>query len=88
MGWPRRDRGLQVLPVRQLKIDRSFIAALDRPRASTLVEGIVGLARGMRLGVVAEGVETAAQAERLATMGCGELQGFLFSPAVPADDAA
>ena len=79
---------LQLLPVRQLKIDRTFIAALDRPRASTLVEGIVGLARGMRLGVVAEGVETAAQAERLATMGCGELQGFLFTPAVPAEDAA
>ena len=79
---------LQSLPVRPLKIDRSFIAALDRPRASNLVEGIIGLARGMRLGVVAEGVETADQATGLAAMGCGELQGFLFSPALPSDEAA
>ena len=78
---------LQQLPIRQLKIDRSFVAALDVRRTATLVEGIVGLARGMRLGVVAEGVETEAQAARLASFGCTELQGYLFAPARPQEAA-
>jgi EAL domain-containing protein (putative c-di-GMP-specific phosphodiesterase class I) len=78
---------LQVLPVDQLKVDRSFIAALDRGGAgSHLVAGIVQLADELELEVVAEGVETARQLDVLKTLGCGLAQGFFFSqPLAPAD---
>ncbi len=76
---------LQLLPVRQLKIDRSFVAALHERRSLRLVESMIGLAHGMRLGVVAEGVETEEQAAVLTAAGCPELQGYLFGrPASPA----
>jgi diguanylate cyclase (GGDEF)-like protein len=75
---------LQLLPIRQLKIDRSFVAALDERRSLRLVESIIGLAHGMRLRVVAEGVETEEQAAVLTAAGCPELQGYLFGrPASP-----
>lgn len=75
---------LQVLPIRKLKIDRSFVSALDERRSLRLVESMVGLAHALRLGVVAEGVETEEQAAVLAAMGCPELQGYLFGrPTAP-----
>ncbi len=79
------------LPVTTLKIDRSFTAELDSadPRAAcAIVHSIIDLARSLRLHVVAEGVETPAQAAQLAELGCIEAQGFLFSRAVPAAEAA
>jgi len=51
----------------------------------TLVSTIVNLARSPKLGVVAEGVETAEQSLLLATLHCDEMQGFLFSKAVPCE---
>ncbi len=76
------------LPSDHLKIDQRFIAGLlaDAQRR-TLVRGVIGLAAGMGLRTTAEGVETAAQADALAALGCDELQGFLIAPAMPAPEA-
>ena len=72
------------LPTDHLKIDRRFIAAMTSDRdAAMLVAGIIGLAGGMGLQTVAEGVETEAHAVQLAALGCSMLQGYLLSPAMP-----
>ncbi|MGB3275028.1 MAG: EAL domain-containing protein [Castellaniella sp.] len=74
-------------PLRTLKIDRSFIAplGLDSPQRSTaIVSAVLGLARSLNLGVVAEGVETTAQRDALLSMGCVHGQGFLFGRPAPA----
>jgi diguanylate cyclase (GGDEF)-like protein/PAS domain S-box-containing protein len=74
------------LPVTALKIDRSFIdRMLEEPNIMILVSTIISLAGSLRLGVVAEGVETEAQAQALLRLGCDEFQGFLFSRPVPFD---
>ncbi|MCB1744615.1 MAG: EAL domain-containing protein, partial [Gammaproteobacteria bacterium] len=67
-----------------LKIDRSFIGALDRARPIT--ELIVSMAQLLQLDIVAEGVETDAQLEWLRARGCQEYQGFLFSAPLPASE--
>lgn len=69
---------LRSFPVDGLKIDRSFVAALDDgdPSDALLVAGIVQMARALGLTVVAEGVETPAQVARLERMGCRYAQGF------------
>jgi predicted signal transduction protein with EAL and GGDEF domain len=70
---------LQRLPVDRLKVDRRFVAGLGRDAGdAAIVEAVVGLARTLGLGVVAEGVETAEQAARLRELGCGLGQGFYF----------
>jgi diguanylate cyclase (GGDEF)-like protein len=74
------------LPIRRLKIDRSFVAELPAKRDDViLAQTIIAMARSLGLGVVAEGVETLAQVECLRALGCDDLQGHLFSRAVPAD---
>ena len=77
------------LPVQQLKIDRSFVASMlgDHP-TGLIVRSVVGLGRALGMEVVAEGVETEAQARRLRELGCDELQGFLLGRPVGFDDAA
>jgi EAL domain-containing protein (putative c-di-GMP-specific phosphodiesterase class I) len=68
---------LQRLPVHELKIDRSFVRHVaDRPRDAALVRSILGLARGLGLRCVAEGVETAEQERVLREAGCQLAQGF------------
>jgi diguanylate cyclase (GGDEF)-like protein len=68
------------LPVQALKIDRSFVATMaDDPTTMTLVETMISLAHSLHLKVVAEGVESKAQAKILRRLGCDELQGYLFS---------
>lgn len=80
---------LKKFPADSLKIDRSFVQGLvDNAEDLTIVRSIISLAHNLGLKVVAEGVETAAQRDMLCTEGCDMLQGFLFSPAVPADDLA
>jgi len=70
-----------------LKIDRSFIAEMERKGdASAIVQTIVALANMLKINVVAEGVETALQFERLREIGCSHAQGFWFSK--PVDRAA
>ena len=77
---------LHQLPVDELKIDRAFINRLDRdPRDRPLVEAINAMARALNLIVVAEGVETAAQLEMLAEIGCHNAQGYLIAKPQPAD---
>jgi EAL domain-containing protein (putative c-di-GMP-specific phosphodiesterase class I) len=75
---------LRRFPIDMLKIDRSFVAEMDtREDDTSIVRAIVSLAHGLRLKVVAEGVETRAQLEKLKALGCDQYQGFHFSPAVP-----
>ena len=72
----------------QLKIDRSFVSRLSQGSDSrAIVETILGLANNLGIGVVAEGVETAEQAERLRQMSCPHGQGFWFSRPITATDA-
>lgn len=76
---------LRRYPVNKLKIDRSFVTNLGADQtANAVVSAIVKLARALKLSVIAEGVETAQQREELAHVGCFDVQGFLFSRAVPA----
>ena len=78
---------LRRLPVDTVKIDRTFTTELNTDHNDvTIVAGIIGLARGLGLQVVAEGVETERQAEILVELGCAQAQGFLYSPPVALDD--
>jgi diguanylate cyclase (GGDEF)-like protein len=80
---------LQRFPVDKLKIDRSFIRDLERDsNDASIVRAIISLAHGLRLQVVAEGVETPEQLEMLRRLGCDQYQGFLRSAAVPAEEMA
>jgi EAL domain-containing protein (putative c-di-GMP-specific phosphodiesterase class I) len=77
---------LSELPIDILKIDCSFVRRLTPDRAShAIVSTIIALARSYDLDTVAEGVETAAQLDILAALGCEISQGYLHSPAVPAE---
>ncbi len=79
---------LHRFPLDALKIDRSFVSLLggDGGSASAaIVRSTVALARSFGLGVIAEGIETAGQLERLRALGCEYGQGYLFSPAVSAE---
>ncbi len=83
IGYSSLDR-LRRVPIDVLKIDRSFIADCDRsPRDRALARGIIQLAHGLELEVVAEGVESEAQRAFLTDAGCNSLQGFLIGPPVP-----
>jgi diguanylate cyclase (GGDEF)-like protein len=75
---------LRRLPVSEVKIDKSFVQdmAVDESDAA-IVETILGLARHLRLRVVAEGVEDERTRDRLASMGCDVGQGYLFSRPLP-----
>lgn len=71
---------LRRLPIDKLKIDRSFLRELDsHPADAKIVQAIASMAHGLGLAVAAEGVETAAQLERLRALGCEEWQGHFFS---------
>lgn len=75
---------LKLLPVRQLKIDRSFIVGIgDNAGDEAIIETVMALARSLGFEVLAEGVETLAQAEFLAGLGCHQFQGFLYGKALP-----
>lgn len=78
---------LHTLPVSTLKLDRSFVASLPASRhAAAIVQAVVSLADTLDLALVAEGVETEAQRDLLASMGCLYIQGWLVSKALPADE--
>ncbi|MFK0224044.1 EAL domain-containing protein [Streptomyces vinaceus] len=79
---------LRALPVGELKIDRTFVAGLaDDPRDAAVVRYSIGLARELRLTVVAEGVETPPIRDLLFAMGVDLIQGWLVSPALPPEAA-
>ena len=78
---------LQRLPIDILKIDRTFVDGLESDtHASTLARTVVSLGELMSLEIVAEGIETEEQAERLLTLGCRSGQGFLFGAPMPASE--
>ncbi len=80
---------LQRFPIDTLKIDRSFIRDLpDDPDDALLTEAILNMARSLRIGVIAEGVETAAQRDFLSARGCHHMQGYLFGRPMPAAEIA
>jgi len=76
---------LQRFPFDKIKIDRSFIKSIaDEGSSSTIVEAVVNIAAASNMTTTAEGVEQEWQREMLRKLGCTEMQGFLFSPAIPA----
>jgi diguanylate cyclase (GGDEF)-like protein/PAS domain S-box-containing protein len=80
--------GLRHFPVDALKIDRSLIMEMQTDKtASDMVEVIITLARKMNLRIIAEGVETARQLDRLAGLGCEYGQGYFFSQPIDAKAA-
>ena len=79
---------LKHLPLDTIKIDRSFVAGLADVTDRSIVEAVVALARGLRIGVVAEGIETEVQRQILHEIGCDVGQGYLFARPLPVDEAA
>lgn len=80
---------LHLLPLNELKIDRSFISAIPVAGAGApLVDAIIAMAHSLGLTVVAEGVETQAQLDYLRARGCDEFQGFFVSKPLPAAEFA
>ena len=76
---------LKTLPVNRLKMDRSFIEALPHDATtSAIASAVIALAQKLKLGIIAEGVETAEQLQYLRNSGCDEVQGFHFSAPVDA----
>jgi diguanylate cyclase (GGDEF)-like protein/PAS domain S-box-containing protein len=77
---------LKKFPISTLKIDRSFVIGLpDEESDCAIARAIVTMAQQLRQEIVAEGVETLEQMRFLRDLGCDQLQGFLFSPAIAAD---
>lgn len=80
-------RYLKTLDVDYIKIDRSFISRLESSDTDqAIVTCMIDLCRNLHKQVIAEGVETAEQAELLLNMGCDQAQGYFFSKPVPAGD--
>jgi len=78
---------LQRFPFDKIKIDRSFIRDIAGPGASSsIVQAVVNIAAASDMTTTAEGVETEQQRNLLYILGCTEMQGYLFSPAIPAAD--
>jgi diguanylate cyclase (GGDEF)-like protein/PAS domain S-box-containing protein len=83
-GWSSLSC-LRRFPLDRIKIDRSFMRDLmSEPAAKAVVTSIIDLARNLGFACIAEGVETREQLQYLENKECSEVQGFLYSPAVPA----
>jgi diguanylate cyclase (GGDEF)-like protein len=80
---------LKQLPVDKLKIDRSFVQDMHESTESlAMVKAIIAMAHGLRLEVIAEGVELQEQLEGLRAAGCDQIQGFYYSKPLSAEDCA
>ncbi len=79
---------LQNLPINTLKIDRSFVREIEEKQNQTCIaDGIAMMAKGLNLNVVGAGVENLLQLDYLRNLGCREVQGYLYSEAIPAQEA-
>ena len=77
---------LRHLPFTEVKVDRAFVADIDRSRDSRLiVQAITDLAHGLGLTATAEGIETLQQLRTIGELGCDLAQGYLVSPPIEAD---
>ncbi|MPW29439.1 EAL domain-containing protein [Agarivorans sp. B2Z047] len=75
---------LQSLPAELIKIDRSFVRdVLDDPKDLRMIKGIISLAKVFSLPVIAEGVESKAQQDKLLSLGCALAQGYFYAKALP-----
>jgi diguanylate cyclase len=73
---------LQQFPINTLKIDKSFVSSINESEeATSIVDAIVAMAKGLKLNLIAEGVETDPQLEYLKNLGCESIQGYLFGKA-------
>lgn len=80
---------IHLLPIDGIKIDRSFVQRLDTGRGvPALIEAVVHLARSLNMEVIAEGIETPAERERVRQIGCHMGQGYLFAPPLQAAEFA
>jgi EAL domain-containing protein (putative c-di-GMP-specific phosphodiesterase class I) len=80
---------LKSLPIDVLKLDRSFVTGLPEDADDVSITcAVIGMAHSLGLKVIAEGVETEAQRAFLRERGCDELQGYLFSRPLAADECA
>ena len=80
---------LRQYPMEVVKIDRVFVSGIEaNPQAAVMLSGIVDLAHALGLRVVAEGVETPGERDRLRAMGCDLAQGYLFAHPMPIGDLA
>lgn len=77
-GYSSLNR-LHKFPVDTLKIDRSFVNSLSKKGGDTIILTIISLARTLGMNIVAEGIETEEQLQRLKELGCEKGQGYLFS---------
>jgi EAL domain-containing protein (putative c-di-GMP-specific phosphodiesterase class I) len=78
---------LKHLPLDTIKIDRSFVNGLEADDANLpIVQAVIALAHGLGIGVVAEGIETAAQLSRLRALVCDRGQGFYYARPMPPED--
>ena len=77
---------LQRFPFDKIKIDRCFVNDITSKGGSSIVQAVVNIAAARNMMTLAEGVETSQQQELLRALDCTEMQGFLFSPAIPASD--
>ena len=77
---------LQQFPINTLKIDKSFVSSINESEeATSIVDAIVAMAKGLKLNLIAEGVETDPQLEYLKNLGCESIQGYLFGKAEGVD---
>ncbi|MDI1263030.1 MAG: EAL domain-containing protein, partial [bacterium] len=78
---------LALLPIRELKIDRSFMRNVEHdPSALAVATAVVRVGQSLRMAVVAEGVETKGQWKLLSELGCDVVQGYLVARAMAPDD--
>jgi diguanylate cyclase (GGDEF)-like protein/PAS domain S-box-containing protein len=77
---------LQTLPIDYLKIDRSFVQAMDAAGGVTVVASICQMAAALGMSCIAEGIETVEQAEVLSALSCGWGQGYLWAKPLAADE--